>query len=138
MNRSCTADLCAPHHAPIRSRVVHGEVLAHAVVPERDRARLPTEAAGELGPVAVVDQVLQQRRALLLGHALEPDHGYPLRGLMGAIPSQKAETDRYLWKGGKWLRGLEFTAEDQPGFWENAGYSNTANVWREERYWTGR
>ncbi len=72
------------------------------------------------------------------GHALEPDHGYPLRGLMGAIPGQKADTDRYLWKGGKWLRGLEFTAEDQPGFWENAGYSNTANVWREERYWTGR
>jgi DMSO/TMAO reductase YedYZ molybdopterin-dependent catalytic subunit len=70
------------------------------------------------------------------GHELEPEHGYPLRGLMGAVPGQKADADRYLWKGGKWLRGLEFTAEDHPGFWENAGYSNIANVWREERYWT--
>lgn len=68
------------------------------------------------------------------GKPLDPEHGYPLRGLMGAIPGEKADADRYLWKGGKWLRGLEFTAEDQPGFWENAGYSMTANVWREERY----
>ena len=68
------------------------------------------------------------------GHALEPDHGYPMRGLMGAVAGEKADTDRYLWKGGKWLRGLEFTAEDQPGFWENAGYNNIANIWREERY----
>ncbi|PJF43812.1 MAG: sulfite oxidase-like oxidoreductase [Phototrophicales bacterium] len=65
---------------------------------------------------------------------LDPEHGYPLRGLMGALPGQKSDTDRYLWKGGKWIRGLEFTAQDRPGFWENAGYNNIANVWREERY----
>jgi DMSO/TMAO reductase YedYZ molybdopterin-dependent catalytic subunit len=68
------------------------------------------------------------------GSPLDPDHGYPLRGLMGAIPGQRQESDRYLWKGGKWLRGLEFSAVDKPGFWEQAGYSNTANVWREQRY----
>lgn len=68
------------------------------------------------------------------GKPLEPEHGYPLRGLMGAVAGQHADTDRYLWKGGKWLRGLEFTAEDRPGFWEQAGYSMTANVWREERF----
>ncbi|MCS6870976.1 MAG: sulfite oxidase-like oxidoreductase [Anaerolineae bacterium] len=71
------------------------------------------------------------------GQPLTPEHGYPLRGLMGAIPGQPQESDRYLWKGGKWLRAIEFTAEDRPGFWEQAGYSNTANVWREERYWRG-
>jgi DMSO/TMAO reductase YedYZ molybdopterin-dependent catalytic subunit len=69
------------------------------------------------------------------GKPLDPEHGYPLRGLMGAIANQKVESDLYLWKGGKWLRGLEFSATDQPGFWEMGGYSNTANVWREERYW---
>lgn len=68
------------------------------------------------------------------GEPLTPDHGYPLRGLMGAIPGEKADSDRYLWKGGKWLRALEFSATDKPGFWEKAGYSNVANVWREERY----
>jgi DMSO/TMAO reductase YedYZ molybdopterin-dependent catalytic subunit len=65
---------------------------------------------------------------------LDPEHGYPLRGLMGAVPGKKVDTDRYLWKGGKWIRGIEFTAEDRPGFWENAGYNNIANIWREERY----
>ena len=69
------------------------------------------------------------------GKPLDPEHGYPLRGLMGAVPGQKVDADRYLWKGGKWLRGLEFVAEDHPGFWEQAGYSNTARVWPEERYW---
>jgi DMSO/TMAO reductase YedYZ molybdopterin-dependent catalytic subunit len=68
------------------------------------------------------------------GKPLTPEHGYPLRGLMAAIPGEKADTDRYLWKGGKWLRALEFTAKDRPGFWEKAGYNNVANVWREERY----
>jgi DMSO/TMAO reductase YedYZ molybdopterin-dependent catalytic subunit len=69
------------------------------------------------------------------GKPLDPEHGYPLRGLMGAIPGMKVDADRYLWKGGKWLRGLEFIADDQPGFWEQAGYSNSARIWREERFW---
>ena len=56
---------------------------------------------------------------------------------MGALAGEKQESDRYLWKGGKWLRGLEFTATDRPGFWEQAGYSNSAHIWREERYWRG-
>lgn len=71
------------------------------------------------------------------GKPLDPEHGYPLRGLMGAVAGERQDSDRYLWKGGKWLRGLEFTSTDRPGFWEQAGYSNTANIWREERYWRG-
>jgi DMSO/TMAO reductase YedYZ molybdopterin-dependent catalytic subunit len=68
------------------------------------------------------------------GQPLEPDHGYPLRGVAGALPGQRGDNDRYLWKGGKWLRALEFMAEDRPGFWEQAGYSMSAKVWEEERY----
>ncbi|HVN55709.1 MAG TPA: hypothetical protein VMT46_15350 [Anaerolineaceae bacterium] len=40
----------------------------------------------------------------------------------------------YLWKGTKWLRGLEFLAHDRPGFWEQAGCHNEADAWREERF----
>jgi DMSO/TMAO reductase YedYZ molybdopterin-dependent catalytic subunit len=68
------------------------------------------------------------------GQPLEPDHGFPLRGIVGAIPSRPELATPYFWKGAKWLRGLEFMAQDRPGFWEQAGYHNDADVWKEERF----
>ena len=68
------------------------------------------------------------------GEPISPDHGYPLRGVVGAIPNHMELTTPYLWKGAKWLRGLEFLSQDQPGFWEKAGYHNEADVWKEERF----
>ena len=32
------------------------------------------------------------------------------------------------------LRGLEFLSQDQRGFWEERGYHNEADPWREQRY----
>jgi DMSO/TMAO reductase YedYZ molybdopterin-dependent catalytic subunit len=60
------------------------------------------------------------------GQALAPEHGYPLRGL---VPK------RYFWKSAKWIEAIEFVEKDQLGFWERAGYNNSADPWREERYW---
>ena len=68
------------------------------------------------------------------GQPIEPDHGYPLRGVVGAIPGRDDLQTPYLWKGAKWLRGLEFMTRDRRGFWEQAGYSNSADVWKEERF----
>ena len=68
------------------------------------------------------------------GQPLTPDHGYPLRGVIGAIPERADLTTPYLWKGAKWLRGLEFLAKDKLGFWEQAGYHNDADIWKEERF----
>lgn len=68
------------------------------------------------------------------GQPLTPDHGYPLRGVVGAIPGREDLKDIYLWKGGKWLRSLEFMTEDRLGFWEQAGYHNDADVWDEQRF----
>jgi DMSO/TMAO reductase YedYZ molybdopterin-dependent catalytic subunit len=59
------------------------------------------------------------------GASLEPDHGGPLRTL---VPK------RYFWKSAKFLRALEFSKEDKPGFWEKAGYHNDGDPWKEERY----
>jgi DMSO/TMAO reductase YedYZ molybdopterin-dependent catalytic subunit len=59
------------------------------------------------------------------GAPLTADHGWPLR-LM--VPS------RYFWKSAKWLRGLELTSDDRPGFWERYGYHNGADPWTEQRY----
>jgi DMSO/TMAO reductase YedYZ molybdopterin-dependent catalytic subunit len=59
------------------------------------------------------------------GEPLSPAHGYPLRLV---VPS------RYAYKSAKWVRKLKFTAEQELGFWERRGYSNTADPWKEERY----
>ncbi|MGD0876870.1 MAG: molybdopterin-dependent oxidoreductase [Anaerolineales bacterium] len=68
------------------------------------------------------------------GQPIEPDHGYPLRGVVGAIPGRDDLQTSYLWKGAKWLRGLEFMSRDRLGFWEQAGYHNDADVWKEQRF----
>ncbi len=59
------------------------------------------------------------------GRPLAPEHGGPARLV---VP------DRYFWKSAKWLRGIEFTATDAPGFWESLGYNNHADPLLEERY----
>jgi len=58
------------------------------------------------------------------GEPLERDHGGPVRVFTPR---------RYAWKGAKWVNGLEFMERDRPGFWEQNGYSNTADPWNEER-----
>lgn len=68
------------------------------------------------------------------GAPLTPEHGFPLRGVVGFIQGKEDLFVPYLWKGAKWLRGLEFSQEDQPGFWEQAGYHNKADVWKEQRF----
>ena len=68
------------------------------------------------------------------GKPIDADHGYPLRGVVGYIPSEPGMETPYFWKGAKWLRGLEFMPADRRGFWEQAGYHNRADVWKEERF----
>ncbi len=68
------------------------------------------------------------------GEPIDPEHGYPLRGVIGAIPNREDLVTPYLWKGAKWLRGLQFMPQDRLGFWEQAGYHNEADIWKEQRY----
>ncbi|MBA2528545.1 MAG: sulfite oxidase-like oxidoreductase, partial [Euzebyales bacterium] len=59
------------------------------------------------------------------GEDLTPEHGWPLRLV---VPR------RYAWKSVKWVNGLELLGADRRGFWEERGYHNDADPWREERY----
>jgi DMSO/TMAO reductase YedYZ molybdopterin-dependent catalytic subunit len=61
------------------------------------------------------------------GKTLTPEHGYPVRLVVPRL---------YFWKSAKWVTGVEFTAEDRPGFWETHGYHNRGDPWKEERYST--
>jgi DMSO/TMAO reductase YedYZ molybdopterin-dependent catalytic subunit len=60
------------------------------------------------------------------GEPLDPEHGGPARLLVPHL---------YFWKSAKWVRGLRLTADDEPGFWEQAGYHMYGDPWREQRYW---
>jgi DMSO/TMAO reductase YedYZ molybdopterin-dependent catalytic subunit len=91
-----------------RFAIAHAEAGFTANVPlsflEQDDAILATHGDGEL---------------------LTPDHGYPLRLV---VPG------KYFWKSAKWLRRIELSSVDTPGFWERYGYNNDADPWQEERY----
>ena len=60
------------------------------------------------------------------GEALAPEHGGPARLLVPHL---------YLWKSAKWVRQIQLLLQDEPGFWETAGYHNYGDPWREQRYW---
>jgi DMSO/TMAO reductase YedYZ molybdopterin-dependent catalytic subunit len=59
------------------------------------------------------------------GQPISLDHGGPLRLVIPRL---------YAWKSAKWVKGVEFRAEDTPGFWERGGYHMHGDPWREERY----
>ena len=59
------------------------------------------------------------------GKPIEREHGGPVRVLMPRL---------YLWKSAKWVRRVEFSIADKPGFWEVRGYNNNGDPWLEERY----
>ncbi len=59
------------------------------------------------------------------GVPISVEHGFPLRLLVPHL---------YFWKSAKWVRGFEFLNHDQPGFWEQYGYHNRGDPWKEERY----
>jgi DMSO/TMAO reductase YedYZ molybdopterin-dependent catalytic subunit len=59
------------------------------------------------------------------GQPLAPDHGGPARLLVPHL---------YFWKSAKWVKEIQLLHEDEPGFWERAGYHNYGDPWREQRY----
>jgi DMSO/TMAO reductase YedYZ molybdopterin-dependent catalytic subunit len=60
------------------------------------------------------------------GQPLAPEHGGPARLLVPHL---------YLWKSAKWIRDIALRREDKRGFWENVGYHDYGDPWREQRYW---
>jgi DMSO/TMAO reductase YedYZ molybdopterin-dependent catalytic subunit len=75
-----------------------------------------------------LDDFLRPANLLALRHNgldLDPEHGGPVRLVVPHL---------YFWKSAKWVRGVEFLAEDYPGFWEQNGYHMRGDPWAEERY----
>jgi DMSO/TMAO reductase YedYZ molybdopterin-dependent catalytic subunit len=107
---------------------VHWRDLA-ALARPRPAARFVIAHAEQGFTANVPLPFLEHDRALLATHAdgepLSAEHGGPLRLV---VPG------KYFWKSAKWLRGIELSVTDRPGFWERYGYHNDADPWKEERY----
>jgi DMSO/TMAO reductase YedYZ molybdopterin-dependent catalytic subunit len=59
------------------------------------------------------------------GAPLLPDHGGPARLLVPHL---------YFWKSAKWVTSLDLMPGDKHGFWEELGYHDYGDPWREQRY----
>lgn len=114
---------------------VRFSTIAELVVP-RDEAKHILCTGSDFLPGSYIPYTvnLPLERALeddvLLVHTWEDkplprEHGGPCRMITPKL---------YAWKGAKWIRKIEFLAEDRKGFWELRGYSNTAEPWQDDRY----
>jgi DMSO/TMAO reductase YedYZ molybdopterin-dependent catalytic subunit len=61
----------------------------------------------------------------LNGRKLSAGQGYPLRLVVPKL---------YFWKSAKWVNEIEFSKEDRKGYWEQRGYHNHGDPWKEERF----
>jgi DMSO/TMAO reductase YedYZ molybdopterin-dependent catalytic subunit len=59
------------------------------------------------------------------GKDLEEGYGFPLRLV---IPG------KYGYKSALWVTRIKFTAKKELGYWEKRGYSDTADVWKNDRF----
>jgi DMSO/TMAO reductase YedYZ molybdopterin-dependent catalytic subunit len=59
------------------------------------------------------------------GAPLPREHGGPVRLLVPHL---------YFWKSAKWITKLTLLDHDERGFWEQNGYHDLGDPWREQRY----
>jgi DMSO/TMAO reductase YedYZ molybdopterin-dependent catalytic subunit len=68
------------------------------------------------------DVILAHR---LNGKLLEEGTGSPLRLV---VPN------KYAYKSAMWVTKIRFTSKKELGYWERRGYSDTADVWKNDRF----
>jgi DMSO/TMAO reductase YedYZ molybdopterin-dependent catalytic subunit len=102
--------------------------LAEAAGLKGEAKHVILEAANGYTANVRVDEALRPNSMVtyrMNGRPFSIEHGAPVRGL---VP------DLYFWKSSKWITGVRFQKDDEPGFWEVRGYNNHADPWKEERY----
>jgi DMSO/TMAO reductase YedYZ molybdopterin-dependent catalytic subunit len=103
-------------------------VIKDLVKIKDDAKYVMVEGAGGFTTNLPSDDFFQEDVLFVLkweGKPLTAEHGGPVRLVVPRL---------YFWKSAKWVTGLRFMAENEPGFWERAGYHMHGDPWREERY----
>ena len=116
-------------------RGVRFRTLAELAVPE-DAARFVVCTGYDVAPGTDIPYTTN----LPLARAIEEDvllvhtwEGRPLPREHGG-PVRMVTPKLYAWKGTKWIRRIDFVAENRRGFWEERGYSDSAEPWLNDRY----
>lgn len=107
---------------------VPSQAIADLVVPKADARHVIFHAYDGYTTNLTLDAFLAPD--VLIAHSWEGapltrEHGGPVRAI---VPQW------YFWKSAKWIRRIEFSAVDKPGFWEERGYHNEGDPWAEQRY----
>ncbi len=107
---------------------VHMREIERLVKP-KDTARAVTFECADSYTASLYREELAPNDVLLAyrlnGEALEEGYGFPLRLV---VPS------KYAYKSALWVEHLRFTRGKELGFWERRGYSDNADVWKNERF----
>ena len=118
-----------------RWRGVRFRTLAELAVPKAE-ARVVLCTGSDVMPASDIPYTTN----LPLGRALEDDvllvhtwEGQPLPREHGG-PCRMITPRLYAWKGAKWIRKIELFDHPVRGFWEERGYSDTAEPWFNDRY----
>jgi DMSO/TMAO reductase YedYZ molybdopterin-dependent catalytic subunit len=107
---------------------VHIKEIEHIVKP-RAVARAVTFTCADGYTTSLFREELAPSDVLLVhklnGEVLEEGYGFPVRLI---VPS------KYAYKSALWVERLTFTRGKDLGFWERRGYSDSADVWKNDRY----
>ena len=107
---------------------IHMQTIMDLVNVKKNAGFIVFKAFGDYSSSIPLSAVREENMILahsFSGQNLPLEYGAPLRGL---VP------DRYFYKSVKWLERIRFVVEDEPGYYENGGYSNSADPWKEERF----
>ena len=67
---------------------------------------------------------------IILAHKLDSeDLPQPLGGPVRLVVPQK-----YAYKSAMWVNKIRFMSHNKLGFWESGVYSDTADIWKNDRY----
>jgi DMSO/TMAO reductase YedYZ molybdopterin-dependent catalytic subunit len=107
---------------------VHIKEIERIVKP-RDVAKAVTFTCADNYATSLYREELVPADVLLAyklnGEVLEEGYGFPLRLV---VPS------KYAYKSALWVERLTFTRRKELGFWERRGYSDSADVWKNDRF----
>lgn len=60
-------------------------------------------------------------------------NGKPIEEGIGA-PLRLVVPSKYAYKSAMWITRITFTSRKELGYWESRGYSDTADVWKDDRF----